>query len=242
MRDKGIIRESVWADMTENKVGRFPFPLKGRIPNFKGAEQAVKHIITLDAYKEASVVKVNPDAPQLPLRMQVLLDGKTLLVPTPRLKAGFIKIKPEWVPSGEERKAASLTHMKAYGKEIALVEMPEIDLIVMGSVAVDKKGRRLGKGEGYADREYAIISELGNRPVPVVTTVHSRQLVEEELPRDAYDVTVDWIATEKGLLKTEGEYEKPKGIVWSEVSEEEMEEMPVLKEIWELTKTKKKRD
>ncbi|MED4164745.1 5-formyltetrahydrofolate cyclo-ligase, partial [Halalkalibacterium halodurans] len=190
MTDKQAIREQMWQEMTEKKVGRFPFPLKGRIPNFKGAEQATRHLIQLEAYKQAKVVKVNPDSPQLPLRAQVLMDGKTLLVPTPRLKDGFILVKPEWVPEGEERKAVSLRNILSYGKVISLTEMPEIDLIVMGSVAVDRSGRRIGKGEGYADREYAIIRELGNRPVPVVTTVHQVQLVDVELPRDAYDVTV----------------------------------------------------
>ncbi|TES48878.1 5-formyltetrahydrofolate cyclo-ligase [Halalkalibacterium halodurans] len=236
MTDKQAIREQMWQEMTEKKVGRFPFPLKGRIPNFKGAEQATRHLIQLEAYKQAKVVKVNPDSPQLPLRAQVLMDGKTLLVPTPRLKDGFILVKPEWVPEGEERKAVSLRNILSYGKVISLTEMPEIDLIVMGSVAVDRSGRRIGKGEGYADREYAIIRELGNRPVPVVTTVHQVQLVDVELPRDAYDVTVDWIATTEGLMQSVGAIEKPTGIVWSEVTEEELEAMPVLREIRELTK------
>ncbi|WP_070121018.1 5-formyltetrahydrofolate cyclo-ligase [Bacillus marinisedimentorum] len=232
--NKDEIRQQVWRQMEKEKAGRFPFPLAGRIPNFKGAEKAAGHIVTLDAYKEAAVVKVNPDAPQLPLRAQVLKDGKVLLIPTPRLKAGFIRIDPENVPDGEERKAASLKHMKSYGKEIPLSEMPEIDLIVVGSVAVHRDGRRIGKGAGFADREYAIIRELGNRPVPVVGTVHSLQLSKEDVPRDPYDVTLDWIATERELIKTESPYKKPEGILWERVTEEEQKEMPVLEEIRRL--------
>ncbi|WP_100334170.1 5-formyltetrahydrofolate cyclo-ligase [Bacillus alkalisoli] len=231
---KDEIRNKVWDKLTEEKLGRFPFPLHGRIPNFKGAEKAAHLVTTMPAYKEAKVVKVNPDSPQLPLRAQVLKDGKTLLVPTPRLKDGFIQVQPSWVPPGEERKAASLKNIMSYGKVTPLDQLPTIDMLVVGSVALHKDGRRLGKGEGYADREYAIIRELGNPEIPVVATIQSAQLVEEDIPKDEYDLSVDWIVTEKEILKTNSPYEKPTGIVWELVTEKEKEEMPVLNEIWQL--------
>ena len=142
------------------------------------------------------------------------------------------------MPPGEEKKAASLKHINNYGKVIPLTEMPRIDLIFVGSVALHADGRRIGKGEGYADREYAIIRELGNPEVPVIGSIHSTQLVNDDIPRDEYDLTVDWIATEKGLTKTNSPYEKPSGIIWTEVSDEEMEKMPVLKEIQDLIKNR----
>ncbi|MFE8701435.1 5-formyltetrahydrofolate cyclo-ligase [Cytobacillus sp. FJAT-54145] len=238
MITKNEIREKIWNKLEEEKLGRFPFPLKGRIPNFKGAEKAAHFVFNMPEYKNAKIIKVNPDSPQLPIRAQALRDGKTILVPTPRLKAGFIMVKPEWVPAGEERKAASLKHIHTYGKEIPLSDMPKIDLIFAGSVALHKDGRRVGKGEGYADREYAIIRELGNPAVPVIGTVNSAQVVEDEIPIDRFDLTVDWIATEKELIETNSPYEKPTGIQWDLVTEEEMEEMPVLRDIWNLTKEK----
>lgn len=234
MKGKDKIRHRIWDTLTKEKLGRFPFPLVNRIPNFKGAEQAAHHVTTLSEYKKAKVIKVNPDAPQLPLRTQVLLDGKTLLVPTPRLRAGFVMVKPEWVPKGEEKKAASLKHMRTYRKEIALTEIPTIDLFVAGSVAVTKDGKRIGKGEGYSDREYAIMRELGHSHMPVITTVHSVQVVEEDVQKDPYDLIVDYIVTEKGVIQTNSPYEKPNGILWEHVTEEELEEMPVLKELLEL--------
>ncbi|WP_331249331.1 hypothetical protein [Evansella clarkii] len=74
--NKQEIRERVWSTMTDEKVGRFPFPLKGRIPNFKGAEKAAELIFQMEEFKQAKVVKVNPDSPQLPIRAQVLKDEK----------------------------------------------------------------------------------------------------------------------------------------------------------------------
>ena len=231
---KDLIRSKVWDKLTEEKLGRFPFPLHGRIPNFKGAEKAANLVTTMPEYKAAKVIKVNPDSPQLPLRAQVLKDGKTLLVPTPRLKDGFIQVQPSWVPAGEERKAASLKNIMSYGKVTPLDQLPTIDMLVVGSVALHKDGRRLGKGEGYADREYAIIRELGNPEIPVVATIQSAQLVEDDIPKDEYDLAVDWIVTEEEIIKTNSPYEKPTGIVWELVTEKEKEEMPVLNEIWQL--------
>ena len=238
MISKQDIREQIWDYLTENKLGRFPFPLKNRIPNFKGAEKAAHFAVSIPEYQQAKVVKVNPDSPQLPVRAQVLKDGKTLLVPTPRLKAGFIMVKPEWVPPGEERRAASLSHIKSYGKEIPLSELPRIDVFFAGSVALHRDGRRVGKGEGYADREYAIIRELGNPDIPVIGTINSAQLTDADVPKDKYDLTVDWIATEAELFKTNSPYEKPSGIQWDLVSEKDWDDMPVLKEVWELTNKK----
>ncbi|MGG1631932.1 5-formyltetrahydrofolate cyclo-ligase [Rossellomorea sp. NRS-1567] len=185
----------------------------------------------MDIYKDAEVVKVNPDAPQLPLRATVLKDGKTLLIPTPRLKDGFVMIKPEWVPRGEERKAASIKHMNTYGKVVPLTDIPPIHLIVFGSVAIHHDGRRLGKGEGYADREYSILREIGNKPVQVITTINSELLVGDDITRDSYDLAVDWIITEEGNTETHTPYPKPQGIELDHVSVDEMEKMPILKEL-----------
>ncbi|ERE80534.1 methenyltetrahydrofolate synthase domain-containing protein, partial [Cricetulus griseus] len=52
-----------------------------------------------------------------------------------------------------------------------------VDLIVVGSVAVSEKGWRIGKGEGYADLEYAMMVSMGavHEGTPVVTIVHDCQ-------------------------------------------------------------------
>jgi 5-formyltetrahydrofolate cyclo-ligase len=236
MITKDDIRQNKWQRLEDEKLGGFPFPLKNRIPNFKGAAAAAELVSQMDIYKKAEVVKINPDAPQLPLRARVIKDGKTPLVPTPRLKAGFIMLKREWVPPGEERKAVSLKNIRQYGKEISLSELPKVDLFVAGSVAVHKDGRRIGKGEGYSDREYAIMRELGNPDMPVISTIHSIQVTNEDFKVDTYDLPVDYIVTEQGIIETDTPYKKPDGIQWDLVTEDEKKEMPVLMEVWNLTK------
>ncbi len=43
--DKHEARKAVWDRLQAERVARFPFPPHGRIPNFAGAEQAVRNQI-----------------------------------------------------------------------------------------------------------------------------------------------------------------------------------------------------
>ena len=44
---------------------------------------------------------------------------------------------------------------------VALEELPEIDFVLCGSVAVNLSGARVGKGGGYSDLEYGILIDAG---------------------------------------------------------------------------------
>ena len=96
---KQSIRERIWDLMEREDIARFPRPVHGRIPNFEGAEMAAARLTELDAFKRARMVKVNPDAPQHPVRENVLLSGRRLLMPTPRLRQGFILLEPDFPSS-----------------------------------------------------------------------------------------------------------------------------------------------
>ncbi len=69
---KQAVREQVWRAMTEARVGRFPLPLQGRIPNFEGAERAAQRLAGLEVWRQARTIKVNPDSPQRPVRQLAL--------------------------------------------------------------------------------------------------------------------------------------------------------------------------
>ena len=137
-------------------VARFPFPPHGRIPNFAGAEVAAARLLDIEPWKSATAIKVNPDSPQRPLRAEALRRGITVFVPTPRLRGGFKKLDPRRIPPDKIEAAASLSRGDRWSEEVALADMPGLDAIVCGSVAVTRDGRRCGKGEGYSDLEFAI--------------------------------------------------------------------------------------
>lgn len=230
--DKATARARVWEAMAAHGVHRFPFPIKGRIPNFRGAEAAARRLIKHPWFQRARVIKVNPDAPQRPLREAALAAGKVLLVPTPRLRDGFREFVGQALPPGEHRRAASLSHMEKYGRLIALDALPRIDLMVVGSVCVDLNGRRAGKGEGYADLEYAALRELGriDETIPVVTTVHDLQ-VTRGLPASEHDLTLDLIVTPTAVHPVPHRPFRPTGILWERLSPERVAEMPFLAEL-----------
>jgi 5-formyltetrahydrofolate cyclo-ligase len=48
----------------------------GRIPGFRGKEQAAQDLARLPAWRQAAVVKANPDKAQHPVRGAVLEDGR----------------------------------------------------------------------------------------------------------------------------------------------------------------------
>ncbi|XP_004753915.1 methenyltetrahydrofolate synthase domain-containing protein isoform X1 [Mustela putorius furo] len=233
---KQDIRQQIWDYMESQNLADFPRPVHHRIPNFKEASRAAEHFPRLQAFKVARTIKVNPDAPQTNARFFVLDSKKTLLVPTPRLRMGlFNKITP---PPGATkdilRKCATSQGVRSYSTPVGLDSRVLVDLVVVGSVAVSEKGWRIGKGEGYADLEYAMMVSMGavSQGTPVVTIVHDCQVVDipEALLED-HDLTVDYILTPTRVIATGCERPKPTGIIWSKISSEVMGKIPILRSL-----------
>jgi 5-formyltetrahydrofolate cyclo-ligase len=218
----------VWDTLEREKLARFPFPPHGRIANFAGAAIAAQRLFTLQVFGAAKRLKVNPDSPQLHVRLEALRRGISLYVPTPRLRAGFNLLDPAEIPQDAYRQAASLSGMKHWSREVSLSEMRPVDAIVTGCSAVTVGGKRCGKGEGYSDIEYAILRELGQPPVPVATTVHDVQVVED-FPTESNDLPLDYIVTPTRIIEVDSPPPAPDRIHWELLSDDDLEAMPILK-------------
>ncbi|MCD7722590.1 MAG: 5-formyltetrahydrofolate cyclo-ligase [Clostridiales bacterium] len=70
-------------------------------------------------------------------------------------------------------------------------------LVVVPAIAFDKNGARLGYGGGYYDR---FLEKLTNSTSNSVGMCYN-ELVRRFLPREAHDISVDYICTEKRLFK-----------------------------------------
>jgi 5-formyltetrahydrofolate cyclo-ligase len=99
---KKILREKIWRLLEERGVAGFPLPLKDRIPNFKGSDQAAKLVSTLPEWKKARIIFANPDFAQQNVRELTLKEGKVLIMATPKLREGYLRIDPEEVRGREE--------------------------------------------------------------------------------------------------------------------------------------------
>src|SRR5690606_33347095 len=122
--DKGSARAFVWETLQKQRAARFPFPADGRIPNFAGAERAAERLLDLPVLRDARAVKVNPAAPQRPVRAGLLARGVVLYVPTPRLAGGFKRLDPARIPPAHIDEAAALSTMDRWAEPVALGDLP----------------------------------------------------------------------------------------------------------------------
>lgn len=232
MKSKSELREEAWARLTHAGVSRFP-GARGRIPNFTGAEKAAAHLVSSPEFERAKAIKSNPDSPQRKVRHAALLAGKTVFMAVPKLAEAkpFLRLDPRRIDASDLWYAASIKGAGELGEPTEIDEMPRIDLIVTGCVAVTRRGARLGKGGGYSDLEYGLLRQAGKvgADTPIATTVHPLQIVRSgSIPMLAHDQSLDLIATPDGLVRTERELERAPGVLWDALSEEKIASIPVL--------------
>jgi 5-formyltetrahydrofolate cyclo-ligase len=228
---KAALRARVWRRLAARRVARFPFPIEDRIPNFVGAEAAALRAATLPGWKDARRLKCNPDAPQRPVRLRALQEGKTIFMAVPRLASAkcFIRLDPRRL-RGRLAEASTIGGASRLGEAVGPEALGKIDLVVAGSVAVNQDGRRVGKGGGYSDLEWALARALGavGARTPVLTTVHELQVVRDAIPMTSHDVPLNLIVTPERVIRARGRRAKPRGIRWNELSAEQIAAMPVL--------------
>ena len=231
LRTKDQVRRSVWKAMDREGVSRFP-GAEGRIPNFAGAKLAAERLAASRLWKRARVVKANPDSPQTHSRRLALEQGMTVVMAVPRLHDPhpFRVLDPRKLSAKAIREAATIKGALRHGRVVALEEIPEIDFVLCGSVAVNLNGARIGKGGGFSDLEYGILIDAGkiDDHTVVATTVHPIQILRENLQVTAHDLPVDVIATPRAAIEVERAYGRPRGILWDHLQPPQIREIPVL--------------
>lgn len=162
-----------------------------------------------------------------------MVSGKKVVMPTPRIRRGFLLLDPDSIPKRALSYASSIKGAFRYGTPMKPWDLPKIDAAVVGSVAVDTEGRRIGKGEGYSEIEFGILVEVGvlDREAPIATTVHDAQVLPPPLPSDPWDMSVDYIVTPSGMVRVANRPPRPPGILWDLLPENRLREIPILKEL-----------
>jgi 5-formyltetrahydrofolate cyclo-ligase len=225
---KQAIRTEMW-DLLEREraVER---GVHGYIPAFAGAGTAADRLARLSAWQAARVIKAVPDRAQQPVRERALRDGKLLYMAVPMLADDlpFCVLDPAslTVPPPE---AASRQTAARIAPKIALDQMLPIDMVVCGSVAVNRQGARLGKGAGYSDIEVGLLQQAGliGPDTVIATTVHPLQVVGEALPETEHDFSVDLIITPDEVIEC-GPPRRPSGLYWEHLTEDKIAAIPVL--------------
>ena len=204
MNTKEVIRKEIWALLQKHKVARFP-GAEGRIPNFIGAEACAKQLAETTYWKAAKVLKINPDSPQRAIRHRALAEGKIIYMAVPRLRSDkpFIELDPKKLKCSPYV-ASSIKGAGQHGQPIGIAKLRTVDLVVCGSVAVNRRGARVGKGGGYSDLEFALLTE--------------QKKIAANTP----------IVTPDEVIEIKSKFPRPKGIYWNLLPQEKIADIPVL--------------
>lgn len=236
MRSKEAIRRSVWTAMEREGVARFP-GAKERIPNFANARAAAERLGRHPAWRRAKTIKANPDAPQTHSRRLALEQGKTLIMAVPRLRDAhpFRLLDPSNLSEEQIREAATIKGALRHGEVIDVEQVPKLDLVLCGSVAVNLKGARTGKGGGFSDLELAVAAAAGlvDDHTVIATTVHELQVLPAgSVPTTDHDLHVDLVVTPDRVLRCP----RPAGrarpaLRWDELTEAKIAAIPLLQRL-----------
>lgn len=243
---KARARTLVWDVMELKNEILYPHPVHGRIPNFRNNPDCSTNLAQLEEFQRARVIEICPSLAQEHLRLFSLAEGKVLLTPAPSIdNALFYKLDPKFLHIHDLSRAATKSGSAALGTIVNLTAVGNlhVDIVVVASVVVNPiTGARLGKGKGYGDIEYAMMRQLGacDDKTLVVTTVHESQLLDD-LPSSVmteHDLPVNVVITPQRIIYTQNKFSCPKAINWSDVDNETMLNLPVLKEFKRLQQLK----
>lgn len=79
---------------------------------------------------------------------------------------------------------------------LSIKDKNEIDLVVTPGVVFDHLGYRIGYGAGFYDRFFSQLDPA----VPKIALAFSLQQTSEPLPKDQYDIPIDKLITENGII------------------------------------------
>jgi len=198
-QEKEDLRNQIWDSLKEKGLSNRPEGDKGKIPDFIGSETAAQRLSRTIEWSRASLIFCSPDSAQRPVRELALEHEKDIIMATPKIKHGYLLLEGKKLKE-LSKIASTIKGAFQYGK--AIDSLPPVDLVVEGSVAVDRNGNRLGKGGGYADME---ISELFKQKsieisTPIITTIHPGQIVAK-VPVESHDQKINMIITPNEVIR-----------------------------------------
>ena len=179
------LRELVWARFREvaRPDSRFHWDFSSFIADFAGSEDCVDRVRALPAWSRSPLLFITPDNSTELIRRAAMADGKPFLMTTYGIRRGFLALDPGDVPAAERSYAATLDGMDRYARPVDLGEISRgerIGLLITGGSAVNRSGHRMGKGHGYFDLEWALLSEIGavDSSSEIADIVHDCQVVD----------------------------------------------------------------
>lgn len=240
-------RERIWAELAKvaRPDSRFHWDFSSFICDFEGSELCSDRVLQLAAFtgRGDRRIFVTPDNCLEDLRYQLITRGVPFVMTTYGIVRGFYELDAASVPVSAHRYAATLDGFDRFARPVSLAELRRgrpFSLLVTGGSAVSSNGVRFGKGHGYFDFEWAVLSELGltDQSSVVADVVHDCQFVNEVMPAERHDVAVDWVVTPTRSLHID-QSSRPRGqVFWEMIPGTEFEQLGIVSELRELLRNK----
>ena len=139
------------------------------------------------------MIKANPDSPQTHVRRRALEEGKTIVMAVPRLRDQhpFRLLDPRKLSAEQVREAATIKGALRHGRVMADEELPEIDVVLTGSVAVNLEEPASARARLLRHRVRPLIEagKIDDHTV-VATTLRPIQILRENLMMTDHDLPV----------------------------------------------------
>lgn len=157
----------------------------------KGEIQVIKNLTSSNLLKKATSIlfyySISDEINTLNLLEQTLKDtpSKVIYLPiTGSFEIGKVTINSYLIKGFQNIK-----------EPISATPLPKrLDLALVPGVLFDKRGYRLGRGGGWYDRLFSLVNV--NKKIGLTLS----KLVIEDLPINQYDIPVDILITEKGVV------------------------------------------
>ncbi len=185
-------------------------------------------------YRSSDVFFVSPSPLLHQIRINALLDGKKLVMPTPGLKEGFVLYLPYKLSFRDLSYAVTSKGIGKFGERVDEDDYGSlgIDMLLTDAVAVDQDGNRLGDGLGYFDLACAVLEETDAlcQGKNILAVGASHQLIPEKIECEAWDVQMDAFLSEKGLTHFHQDTRKIT-LFWDQLSDKRIKKIAPL---WKL--------
>ena len=233
-------REQIWAELAKvaRPDSRFHWDFSSFICDFFGSEKCSDRVLELDALKNRGnrQVFITPDNCLEDLRYKLIQRGIPFVMTTYGIVRGFYHLDPSTIPASDHHYAATLDGFDRYAVAMPLAELQKGEkfaLLVTGGSAVSNNGVRFGKGHGYFDFEWAVLSELGltDSSSVVADVVHDCQFVNEVMPAEKHDVVVDWVVTPTQAMHIDQSSRQSGRVFWELVPGTEFEHLGIVAEL-----------
>ncbi|EXJ85876.1 hypothetical protein A1O1_06245 [Capronia coronata CBS 617.96] len=241
------VRKRVWEPLLKvaRPDSRHHFDFSSFIADFDGSDRATERLVQLPIYLSSDILFITPDNCLESLRLQALRDGKTILITTYAIRRGFWVLDPQHIATSDFRLAATLDGMERLGQHVTLADIVSrrwrIPLMVTGTGAINLRGVRFGKGHGFFDLEWAMLSMLGvvDQDTVVAAVVHDCQVLDEELRPEEFDTVCDVVVTPTKTVEVQiggggggsGVAKPSCGILWPLLQPGMLESIPPLQEL-----------